>query len=415
MLRRILSRIFAALLIFVALPALAQNVGDCVRLKATHPDGVPRHVESRNSFSGERFPDQSVVRVEEKSPDAKWLRVSLTGDISWVSAAYVGAIVPCGGATPTPPAAEIVVGTWNIEYLKDGYKRGFPEYQAAAEKFPPRTDADYQLLAGVIRGLDAKVLALQEINGVNTTGDDGDTVASSVEMDRLVPLIGPTYRYVISASGDAQRIAILYDQSVVHLRCWLQAALPDEIVDGKRLFDRQPLLAFFTVFRDGQEMNDFAVIGVHLASEQDKVLNHDMAMTRIDSWVKSARAAGTCIPASERDLLIMGDFNASRFDSAVEALWTTMEADMWDVLADDIAQYPATRLSGRPPAQHNSRIDYIIASKGPGALQGDELSQSHATIHDNLVAAHGGGLAFRASLSDHLPVTVRLKVRADDD
>ena len=131
----------------------------------------------------------------------------------------------------------------------------------------------------------------------------------------------------------------------------------------------------------------------------------------------------------------MGDYNANRFGGAREFFWDDMEGNgqefigdegHWDVLADDEATYLATRLSGNPPAQRTSVIDYIIASQfaggflGAGArrgLVGEEIAADvgKATIHADLVTDAGGGMAFRQQSSDHLPVTIEVSVVDDSD
>jgi endonuclease/exonuclease/phosphatase family metal-dependent hydrolase len=207
---------------------------------------------------------------------------------------------------------------------------------------------------------------------------------------------------------------VLWNTRSAHLEWLCEGAFDDEEVQNKALFDRQPLLAYFRLFSNGVEMNDLVVVGVHLASGQNLNRNHDEAMSRIGAWLADER--GSCIPAAERDILIAGDFNANRFENPVEQFWNTMEGSGWDVLADDPA-YPPTRLTQNPPAQvpGKSQIDYIIVSRGPGALAGEEVGATQATVHSDLVAAAGGGLAFRRTVSDHLPVTIRLAVVADTD
>lgn len=113
-------------------------------------------------------------------------------------------------------------------------------------------------------------------------------------------------------------------------------------------------------------------------------------------------------------MLIAGDFNAGRFDQYHETFWTTMESGDWDVLADD-PSYPSTRMTGTPPGSTVSQIDYVIVSKGNGGLAGDEITQTTANVHTELVAAYGGGLQLRTRASDHLPVTVTLSVTQDKD
>jgi len=90
-----------------------------------------------------------------------------------------------------------------------------------------------------------------------------------------------------------------------------------------------------------------------------------------------------------------------------------MEADGWDVLADDVATYAATRLSGVPLRQVNSRIDYIMVSDCIRGLRGEEVVAATAQIHTECIG--GSADEFRRHASDHLPVTVEVAVVADTD
>lgn len=86
----------------------------------------------------------------------------------------------------------------------------------------------------------------------------------------------------------------------------------------------------------------------------------------------------------------------------------------WDVLAGD--NYPVTRLSGVPLKLRSSIIDYIIASRFGGNLRGlvgEEVTVDSATVHTELLPPNPED--FRRLQSDHLPVTVRVKVMADTD
>jgi endonuclease/exonuclease/phosphatase family metal-dependent hydrolase len=176
------------------------------------------------------------------------------------------------------------------------------------------------------------------------------------------------------------------------------------------VFDRQPLYGHFTFLENGQARNDLVVVGVHLASGQQLNLNHDKAMTKLVEEIDASRAEEFCVPKREFDVLITGDFNANRFGGPKEAFWDQMESAGWDVLAND-GTYPATRLSGVPLQQRTSQIDYIIVSKG---LKGKEVTAKLATVHQELIAANGAE-AFRQDASDHLPLTVKIKVTADGD
>ena len=115
----------------------------------------------------------------------------------------------------------------------------------------------------------------------------------------------------------------------------------------------------------------------------------------------------------ENDILIAGDFNASRFDDKKELFWETMEKSGWDVVGDDDAFYPATRLSGNPLKFCKSAINHIIVTKGKRGLAGEEIFADQATVHSEL--AEPDTKSFRKHASDHVPVTGNDRVMDDTD
>ena len=115
----------------------------------------------------------------------------------------------------------------------------------------------------------------------------------------------------------------------------------------------------------------------------------------------------------EIDVVIAGDFNANLYDNKHENFWQDFAgAYDIDVLApDDVSNYAPTRLA-KVPLRPNSVIDYLMASQVDGGV-GDDLVRSTAHVHDELLSAPFEG--FRRVASDHLPVTIRVRLRADDD
>lgn len=310
-------------------------------------------------------------------------------------------------APPLYAQESYVVGAWNLEHFHEGAKRGFPEGTLRA-----RRTSDYQFIAATIKQLDAKLLVLSEINGelVEQVDEDGSfEEVQSPELQKLIGMLGPTYDYVIADSGDAQRIAMLFDTAFVRLNEACETNFPNIKVQKKGLFDRQPLYAHFTFLEDGQERNDLVVVGVHLASGQDHNKNHDRAMQKLVKELGDARAQEFCIPDDEFDVMIAGDFNANRFGGPKEEFWDEMEGAGWDVLGDDAATYSATRLSGKPLGLKTSKIDYIIVSKG---LAGEEVTARDPTIHTELISTPD---QFRLKASDHLPITVKINLMGDSD
>lgn len=132
-----------------------------------------------------------------------------------------------------------------------------------------------------------------------------------------------------------------------------------------------------------------------------------------DGWFSTGLPDVICIPPDENDILITGDFNANRFDDKLEQFWDEMENSGWDVLGDNGSSYPATRLSGHPLKLNKSKIDYIIVTKGGQGLAGEEVLADQATVHTGLVGQDP--VSFRRHASDHIPVTVRVRVMDDTD
>lgn len=411
--------------------ALAQDIGDCLSLKPKRPDlGIPIHEQAGvNSWNGQRFAVDAVVRVNEVHASG-WLRVSDGETTGWISDRYVDSVVECaahlgghsgsGAVLPWQSDGVCRVATWNLEWFKDGKQRGFPEL-IGSDAIPPRTMDDFAFIADAIISLRLDLVMLQEIHG-DDLEVDGEALTESPEMERLVHLLdersdGNFWQYEIGTSGRDQRLAFLWDTRTVGMRWWCEADLPSERVNGKQLFDRQPIVGMFSCFEDGVEMNDFAVVNLHLASGQRNAKNHDMAMQRVLGWIDTEQALDSCVPSGELDIVIGGDLNMSRFDRFEEDIWDSLESGDWDVLADD-ETYPGTRLRGDPLGSEVSIIDYLIISQGPGALAGEEVQMTMAHVHQELLMFPGVGdsaLRLRQLSSDHLPVTVDIAISADTD
>lgn len=384
-----------------------------VRLKATNRLGVPLHPAAGDARVSGRLPDGSIAKVLERDAATGWIEISGAGEQGWITKRYVaeefeGAVAP---------QATYVIACWNLEHFHDGATRGFPEYKYGGPTYPARGQSDYDHIASIIQDLDLKIIALSEIFAKTVTVTDGEAEFQderSPELERLIDAIDERhFDYVIGSAGGSQRLAILYDTGAVDLTASWEMNFPNIKVQGKGLFDRQPLVGHFRFKQGSSEKNDLAVVAVHLASGQFNNKNHDKAMEMIREEIAEARRQGWVIPEDENDIVIMGDYNANRFDDKEEVFWDDMEESGWDVLADRKEQYPPTRLSGHPLRLKGSRIDYIIITKGDAGLGGEEIDAAQAFVHEELIA--GDAEEYRRRASDHLPVTVRVKVMADTD
>lgn len=211
-------------------------------------------------------------------------------------------------------------------------------------------------------------------------------------------------------------MALLYDTDCCRLNEVLEIVVDPVYLEGTDVFSHGPLAAHVSFLHGDQVLNDLVVVGLHLAAGQDKDDNHDRAMEILRSRLESLQGNGFLGGEGEADLVLMGDLNANMFSPPAEQFFLDMDVGRWDVLASP--GYPATRLSGHPLQQRGSIIDYVIVSRNAGqfaGLSGDEIQESDAVVHVNLIEAFGGPEGCRRRLSDHLPVTVRVAVGHDSD
>lgn len=240
---------------------------------------------------------------------------------------------------------------------------------------------------------------------------NGQTDTQSVDLDRLAGFLGGHWEYELTASGRRLRVAILYDTRSVRRENCVEFTVARQEIDRKDVFARDPIACLFTFLdASGQPMNDLIVVGLHLASGQRNVRNHNAAMAILANRIDQALTDGT-FPAGERDILIGGDLNASRYDNRVENYWIGYQVNGIDFVTLSPANgpdYPGTRLAG-VPLFPRSQIDYLLASSGLS----EELVHSLAHVHEELLLA--GFDEFREHMSDHIPVTVTIPVAPDDD
>ena len=249
---------------------------------------------------------------------------------------------------------------------------------------------------------------LNEIDGKGV--ENGLTI-----LDDLVKSLGRYWKYRIGTEGRNQRIAVVWDSRFARLNAYKEIMVEEVTVDEKDIFERDPLLAHFTLLKDGEPMNDLLVVGLHLASGQEMVLNHDAAMARLRKELKLLRGNAPVLPASEVDILIIGDLNANAFDDHLEQFFEDFNRGDWRVLAKE-ASYPATRLAG-VPLNYGDPIDYVLAtamSNEYGGLLGEEVLESEAKVWTDLIE-DGDFAKFREIYSDHLPVSVCVRLMKDTD
>lgn len=405
----------AFLLVAVAIPrfTFAQSVGDTVRLQSPNPKGVPVHPDGTSNQYW-RWANGTRGVVQSVHPTSGWFEVKSGTDSGWIVGKYLS-VETTEDESPEAEALTRVIASWNLEHFKLSGTRGFPENTRGGPTYGPRIAEHYRDIAEVISvNLGASIVVLNEV--------DGESIHESRVLDRVIEHLGSHWKYRLSANGDPQRIAILWNTDAVDsTRCRTLPVEGDlEVTDGsktKKVFDRKPIACHFRLLDEtGMKQNDLLVVGVHLASGQHLVNNHNRAMKEIRKRIPGV-LAGNSSTTGEKDILIAGDYNANRYDDEEENFWDNYDPTGFQYRTLSPAsgdEYPATRLSGHPLGPKQSKIDYIMASALPGGLVGAELTQSRAVVHMDLATERGYD-TFRLELSDHVPLTVAVRVLPDDD
>lgn len=398
---------------------VGSNITFVQRLRPDGSDkGIPGHPSVGSRALSKRFPSGSSGTVTElgTGDHLNWIEVDLAGEKHWFVTKYVASVVaPADGST----GGTVRIGCWNLEWFHSTRNRGFPEYQYGGPTYQTRTDEQIEEIAEVITDrVGMSLVVLSEINGVTSQGDDGESDVESPELNKLLGELPDGWDYTMGYSGRGQRLAFLFDGNKCRMNEVIEYDVPRREIQDEDIFARDPLAAHVSFLQNGAVKNDLVVFGLHLASGQQNHRNHDAAMKKVRELLAESLAAGELGGQNEHDIMFMGDLNANMFRPPVEQFFIEMdETDgKWDVLAAD--NYPATRLSGVPLGLDRSQIDYIIASRRSltrNGLVGDEINGNvTATVHTELLQWKSAD-KFREDISDHLPVTIDLTVRSDDD
>lgn len=277
--------------------------------------------------------------------------------------------------TYTPPETSIKIGSWNLEFLGAD-----PKFRRDT---PPRAPEDLAAIGNKIRELGVSVLGVQEICGAGV-------------LDQVAEATGPTWRAVLGTTGQwddgktQQGVGFLYDSGV------LQLVHAEEFLDFPRqredvsVFHRKPVTA---CLRHRSAGFDFRIVVVHLkAGRKARDLNKRRVEAKtLREWVDKLRAK----PGEDQDIVILGDFNCSYGDEPERVLEAGSVMQYLDQQAPTIMHF-------------DTPIDQVCVAKGFAEVRRDSM-KSHA------VMGEAERLQFRKIYSDHFPITVRLRARADDD
>ena len=310
-----------------------------------------------------------------------------------------GATANAAGAPP-PQGATLRIATWNLEWLLSPQSFKLlkadcaPEGAAApgdVRQLPcdvasrlERSSRDFSVLARYARKLDADVIALQETDGA--------------EAARLV---FPDYEFCFTARRHVQNTGFAVRRGVA-FRCGpddRELSLGDTLRRGKEL----------TLFPG--EPREIRLLSVHLKSgcssqpltAPDRAC-HALARQApiLDAWIDAQARSG-------RRFAVLGDFNRDLLSEEAHHATLGRHDSFWAEIDDPAS--PEARLrnaaSGEafrncvPGQGYRGYIDNIVLSR---TLAAETVPGSFARL------TYSAADARHARLSDHCPVSIRLKI-----
>lgn len=339
--------------------------------------------------------------------------------------------------SPAIPASQLkagepmVVTTWNIEHLGSpgrGFGGGFGGFGRYAlpprqNELPRRTDEQLKDIAQFIhKDLAADIIALQEIGITHRRKHRSfcaplDKVVTELEAVQT----GSQWSYFLphvdeTPEHDDERnmhLGFLWNSKRVRLVKVFEMSLQDQVLAGKELFQRTPLIGYFEEIRDdGSPGIDFVLVNVHLASGQNNDENHLIAMTLIEYGISKDLAKHA---VSEPSLVILGDFNENpeRKDSDGRALTSPALVEHMRFKGYTNLTTPDMAFT-RMNSKLNSLIDHVLVNHS---------AKAHLISPKGTVYKPGGGLLgnkdqfaqWRATYSDHFPISFQIKSAKDND
>jgi len=287
-------------------------------------------------------------------------------------------------ATSSTQAAEIHVGSWNIEHL------GFPQSRSGNARDVAQSAED---LAERILSSNVDVLALQEIG--DNDGNDGTRRNKTLDvvMDILSEEPGHDWAYRIfenrGPNDSTQLCGVAWNkEKVTRIGRPLKVPATDTTPQFFE-WDRHP---HATKFSTGPGKTDFVVISLHMKSGSS-TNNRNQRENEADSLIVAL--ADVRQSFSDQDIILIGDMNVNNTNE--QALQKLTAAGFTDLLT-----VPTTVALGNQP------FDHALVPTNQS-----EFNNSQQTVMS--VQGTAERQQYRRLLSDHFLIVMTLTAGADDD
>lgn len=410
--------LFVSFTIFFALTLLiGYEVGDWIELKATKPQGVPLHRESKSSMFG-RALDGSKAKILGLADGGHWLKIELQdGRVGWIIERYVGNVI----SPPEEPPADITSNdNWLAWGSEDGCKGVIDQGRRATQQsneiirvgtwnirwFPDETDLDW--LSCTITWLNLDILAVQEFRDTNTARTSMQTLIS-----KLNTATGGDWDCDLHKCGsrNSQHVGFLYNKNRLIVTgqkdLWqfnARATSTGSPCAGSLRPGR------YCYVKSKQGGVDFHLISVHLKMGA----NSDAQDERVEV-LENIDIATQALLTTDNDIIIVGDFNtmgdgtSGSAEREIENFEEICASESPGFIHLDIEPECTEYYRG-----HGGWLDHILVS---GLM-------TEVTTHTAYVSGYceiksctnitGTMPAAYSNLSDHCPVVFEINDRDDD-
>lgn len=432
--------IIGTLLFVLFLPlvgaAIEADVGDRVRIKATHHDGVPVHPEPRGTHRFVRVPDGSEGVVQERAEEGHWLRIAFDNGVSgWVTQRYLSRNLTQQPETPpiapAPPVTgdeeaqvwsspegcrQILAGgrhleprapdtlrlaTWNIRWFPKG---------CSASQSCEENATDIPWLACTIAWIGVDVVALQEILDDPPARLQLSTLTA--ELNRLTQGDWAVDLQECGAVG-SQHVGFLWNEQ----RVTLSATADEPQLNGAAADDNHPACAGnirpgryarLTTTPDGIDMH---LLAVHFDSgTSDRDFQHRRAAS---AQIPLLAINNELLAQSDQDIVVLGDFNTMGRQEA-PPITATEEITAFDgELAPGFRRLVPNIACSEYFDKQGGLLDHVVVATGMQEAPASVRVSGYCAVL-NCAPVTGALPAAYERLSDHCPVITDIS-RSDND
>jgi endonuclease/exonuclease/phosphatase family metal-dependent hydrolase len=286
---------------------------------------------------------------------------------------------------PKPDCVRI--GTWNIAWL-GSEKREQSSAPATIESMARLIADEWSI----------DLIGLEEINTELNGKIRGENYTTSSWKTLRIALEKRGYKTFSGGSGQAQRIVFAWRHPVKILQFSQEIEIPDSYYINEYCRSsglRKPLAGHF---RAGNF--DFMTVAVHLKSGYGN--NAACSNAIRSSQVEHLSKQLDILEKKDRDLILIGDFNASAKHESLKKL----SENNFIVLTEKKYRNPDSNNRSQGAGKRGSTIDHIMIKQA----NTDELV-SHSTVLYKPEKPE----FFAANFSDHMPIWADFKTANDDD